>query len=55
MTSRASFVLTESEPLGIGKLVSRSGDTAEVEFFDSPFGLGRRSGRIPALPYPPPK
>jgi ATP-dependent helicase HepA len=48
MIDRPSFVLTESEPLGIGKLVNRSGNTAEVEFFESPFGpkLHRRCFKL---------
>ena len=51
MTSRPTFVVAESEPLGIGKLVNRSGDTGEVEFFESPFGprLHRRCFKIPQI------
>jgi len=51
MRYRQSFVVPKSEPLGIGKLVGRSSDTAEVEFFDSPFGpkVHRRQFRISQL------
>ena len=48
MHFRPNFVVPKSEPLGIGKLVGRSGDTADVEFFDSPYGpkVHRRQFRI---------
>ena len=38
MSNRPTFVFSKSEPLGVGKLVGRQGENAEVEFFDSPFG-----------------
>src|SRR5271154_2451681 len=51
MRYRQSFVVPKSEPLGIGKLVSLSGDTADVDFFDSPFGpkVHRRQFQISQL------